>query len=234
MAATTKSLAGAAAVFIVGLLFGTLAMTGVLFGLDLGPDSTAGYTSRPELAVLPESPRVRASVADAGSLIKTRSSDTLTAQTYATPIRLVIPAINVDASVSQVGLEPTAGDESTVEVPGLGQAGWYKFGSAPGQPGATVMAGHVDLNGLQGVFWSLDALAGGEIIEVHMSDDSVALYRVMRGTTFSRDALPSDELFREAGAPALHLITCGGAFNRNLQSYESNLVVTAAPIYGEA
>ncbi len=119
-------------------------------------------------------------------------------------------------------------------IPGAHDAGWYEYGSAPGQPGATVLAGHVDLGGLRGVFWSLDSLAAGEIIEVHMSDDSIARYRVMRGTTFSRDDLPSDELFRQDGAPALHLITCGGAFNRNLGSYESNLVVTAAPLYAEA
>ncbi len=233
MAKAAKSLVSGAAVFAGGLAIGILAMTGILLGLDSGLGNTEAYQARSGLVLLNQSPRVSASLASAPGP-EIRSSDPLTTQNYPTPTRLVIPAIEVDAVISPVGLEPTAGEESTVAVPGAHDAGWYEYGSAPGQPGATVLAGHVDLDGLRGVFWSLDSLAAGEIIEVHMSDDSIARYRVMRGTTFSRDDLPSDELFRQDGAPALHLITCGGAFNRNLGSYESNLVVTAAPVYAEA
>lgn len=233
MAKTAKSLA-AAAVFAGGLVLGIVAMAGLLLATNVGLTESGSYLPRHDLAMLDQSPKVDASLAALDARLQRRRSDPLTSPSLATPARLVIPAIDVDAVISSVGLEPTSGEESTVAVPGRDQAGWYEYGSAPGQPGATVLAGHVDLDGLRGVFWDLDRLTGSEIIEVHMSDGSISLYRVMRGTTFSRDALPSDELFRQDGAPALHLITCGGAFNQNLRSYESNFVVTAAPIYTEA
>lgn len=233
MAKTAKSLV-AAAVFGGGLLLGMIAMAGLLLATSIGLTGTENYTTRSELTMLDQSPVVEASLTPLDARLQRRSSDSLNNPSLATPARLVIPAINLDAVISSVGLEPTAGDASTVAVPARDQAGWYEYGSAPGQPGATVLAGHLDLDGLRGVFWSLDNLSGGETVEVHMSDESIAFYRVIRGTTFSRDSLPTAELFRQDGAPALHLITCGGAFNQNLRSYESNLVVTAAPIYAEA
>ncbi len=100
MAATAKSVASGAAVFIGGLCFGILAMAGVLLGLDLAQDTPSGYTPRAELALLGQSPRVQASMADNQAIVETRSSDLLTEQARPTPVRLVIPAINVDAPLS--------------------------------------------------------------------------------------------------------------------------------------
>ena len=204
------------------------------------------YQLRDGLDTLKQTARVKAEVVQPTRNLDVRRSDPLEIPNGPYPVRLIIPSIGVDALVEAVGLEEDTstsgaraeGDDaiagSTVAVPGRTEAGWYRYGSAPGQPGATVLAGHVDLGGQEGVFWDLTDLESGAKIEIHLSDGSVAEYRTMRGTDFSRDSLPSEELFRHDGAPALHLITCGGTFNRNLGRYESNYVVTAAPIYSDA
>ena len=59
------------------------------------------------------------------------------------PVRIVIPAIGVDAPVMQLGLNP----DKTIQVPPLAArnlAGWYKYGPAPGQAGPAVIVGHID------------------------------------------------------------------------------------------
>lgn len=252
MAKTKNSLILPVALTNIGLCIGAFGMFAAIEA-DFWTGSTVSdwitrssnsYAPRSDLDVLDISARVQATLTQQARDVSVRPSDDLLVKDNAIPVRLVISSIGVDASVEAVGLEPTetisktsnntSASESTVAVPGRTEAGWYSYGSSPGQSGATVLAGHVDFGGERGVFWDLDELESGTVIEVHLSDGSIAKYRTMRGTDFSRDNLPSAELFRETGAPALHLITCGGAFNRNLGRYESNYVVTAAPIYDNA
>lgn len=234
MATKPDSLTLLLALFLGGL---GMAGTGLALLMDISvldtsaPSALSGsYIMRDDLGELAPSPRFRDRSAESLPTIDRRSSDPLAAAAPLPPVRIVIGSIGVDATISAVGLEPTDDEKTTVAVPRRTDAGWYKHGSAPGQPGAVVVAGHVDLGGQTGVFWNLDALPVGELIEIYMSDGSVAKYRALRATEFDRYALPSDELFRRQGDPALHLITCGGAFNQNLRRYESNLVITAVPI----
>ncbi len=243
MAETKNSLAIYLAALVGGLCIGTIGMSALIAPQLLWSNSQgeSGYALREDLEQLEPSTRVQASVVSSARDVDVRPSDPLETVHAPYPVRLVIASIGVDAKIEAVGLEPdtsgadsTNAGESTVAVPGRTEAGWYKFGSTPGEAGATVLAGHVDLGGAEGVFWDLTELEGGSAIEVHLSDGSVANYRTIRGTDFSRDTLPSAELFRQSGAPALHLITCGGEFNRNLGRYESNYVVTAAPVYENA
>src|SRR4051812_23415107 len=58
----------------------------------------------------------------------------------ATPFRLRIPAINVDAKIQSVGL----GKSGNMAVPSnYTDAAWYRDGPAPGQLGSAVIDGHV-------------------------------------------------------------------------------------------
>ena len=64
------------------------------------------------------------------------------------PVGLSIPAINLLAQVSELGLNPNR----TVQVPAnFQEPGWYKFGPSPGQVGSSVILVHVavcpDMNG---------------------------------------------------------------------------------------
>ena len=48
-----------------------------------------------------------------------------------------------------------------MEIPGVDEVGWYRYGAAPGRPGSTVLAAHIAYDGVDGVFRHLDDLGRG-------------------------------------------------------------------------
>ncbi|MGH7141605.1 MAG: class F sortase [Minisyncoccia bacterium] len=79
-----------------------------------------------------------------------------------TPVRLVIPALNINANVQHVGIS-YAGN---VMVPSnFTDAAWYRGSAEPGQQGMAVIDGHVDNGlGLAGVFKHLTDIKVGDDI----------------------------------------------------------------------
>jgi hypothetical protein len=144
------------------------------------------------------------------------------------PVGLQIPALEVEAPIVPVGVESN-GD---MEVPdSVSDVGWYKHGSAPGQPGSAVLAAHVDLASQgPGVFFDLRTLEPGDVIYVVFDDGTSDAFRAEARTIYGKTELPVDAIFSRQGSPVLTLITCGGGFNRSLQSYDSNVVVYAVPL----
>jgi sortase (surface protein transpeptidase) len=144
----------------------------------------------------------------------------------AAPVKLVVPALGVDAEIVPVGYR-----NGEMDVPpSAGLVAWYEHGPAPGEAGSAVLAGHVAWNGRRGVFWDLRDLPPGAEFEVRFDDDSVRRFRAVTLTSFGKTELPGDEIFRRTGEPELTLITCGGAFNPSIGRYEDNVVVTAIEI----
>jgi LPXTG-site transpeptidase (sortase) family protein len=143
------------------------------------------------------------------------------------PVALRIPAIDVAAPVNSSGVEAN-GD---MDVPGnVTEVGWYKFGPAPGEPGSAVLAAHVDLARQgPGVFFNLRTLTPGDVVLVDFDDGTTESYRVQARTIYEKTELPIDTIFSRGGPPVLTLITCGGGFNRDVGSYDSNVVVYAVP-----
>jgi hypothetical protein len=143
------------------------------------------------------------------------------------PVNVRIPALGQEASIIPAGVEPN-GD---MEVPeNVTDVAWYKYGSAPGEPGSAVLAAHVDLAGQgPGVFFELGTLDPGSVIYIDFDDGTTATYRAEARSVYDKDALPTEAIFRRQGPPVLTLITCGGDFNRSIRSYDSNVVVYAVP-----
>lgn len=150
-----------------------------------------------------------------------------TGEAAAEPFRLTIEAIGVDAPVVAVGVEPGT---NAMQIPGLDDVGWYRFGSMPGDPeGTAVLVGHVDGNGRPGVFADLRDLRPGDTFVVTRPDGSVRTFAVTGLQQFDKQALPAD-LFARGGPPRLALITCGGPFDPATGHYLDNVVVVAAAI----
>lgn len=138
---------------------------------------------------------------------------------------LSLPAIGVEgAPVEPVGVEANG----EMEIPPADEVGWYRFGAAPGEPGSSVLAAHVAYDGVDGVFRDLDRLVAGDQVTVSFDDGSAERYLVTDVVTFDKEALPPD-LFSRQVPGRLVLITCGGAFNPSLRSYERNVVAYAVP-----
>lgn len=160
----------------------------------------------------------------------TTTPDTTTTSTTvappAVPVGLVIPSLGVDARVVPVGLEPNG----EMEVPPADEAGWYFYGPRPGQgAGTAVLAAHVDYGGQRGVFFDLRGIQVGAEITVTDEVGTAHRYTVAELLQVDKDELPIDQIFVADGPPGLTLITCGGAFDRGVRSYEDNIVVRAVP-----
>ncbi|MEM9037558.1 MAG: class F sortase [Actinomycetota bacterium] len=155
-----------------------------------------------------------------------RFSSVLGEDRPAVPVSVRIGNLEIDAPVVPVGVEP----DGLMEIPGASEVGWYRFGSTAGEAGSTVLAAHVDFNGREGVFFELRDLEVGAIVEVELDDETTRRYEVIDSTTYLKEVLPLDDVFRRSGDEVLTLITCGGAFDSVERSYEDNVVVLAVPI----
>jgi sortase (surface protein transpeptidase) len=159
------------------------------------------------------------------TIVSGRLEDRARQAERAIPVRLRIPVIGVDAPIAPGGYH-----EGEMEVPTSADVvGWYRFGPAPGESGSAVLAAHVDWGGRAGAFFSLRDLPPGAAVEVDFDDGSTLVFRAATLTSYGKDDLPVDRLFARDGTPTLTLITCGGAFNPSLRSYEDNVVAMALP-----
>jgi sortase (surface protein transpeptidase) len=135
-----------------------------------------------------------------------------------------IPAIGVDSVLVPLGLNA----DHTLEVPtDFGVAGWYIHRPVPGEPGPSIIAGHVDSQTGPAVFFRLRELEPGATIEVERSDRSVAVFRVTERAQYDKDAFPTEKVYGPTSAPELRVITCGGSFDWDTHHYDDNVVVFA-------
>lgn len=144
------------------------------------------------------------------------------------PKRLVIDTLSIDAPVGGYGVA----SNGQMDVPNnITEAGWYKYGPSPGEPGSAVMAAHVDLAGPgRGLFYELGELEEGDEVSVEYDDGTTRRFRVVARTTYLKSELPLDVIFSRGGDPVLTLVTCGGGFSRFTGSYDSNVVVYSVPV----
>jgi LPXTG-site transpeptidase (sortase) family protein len=143
------------------------------------------------------------------------------------PVAIRSGAIGLQSVLEHVGLQA---DDGGVEVPDFALAGWYRFGSRPGQPGPTVIVGHVDSRSGPAVFFRLRELDPGDTVEVELADGTIAVYEVIGTQQFPKAEFPTFEVFGGTDTDLLRLVTCTGAFDRDMRSYFDNLVVTAERI----
>lgn len=143
------------------------------------------------------------------------------------PARVRIPAIDVDAPVSELGLNA----DRTLEVPTDTDAtGWWTGGALPGATGPAVLVGHVDSETGPAVFYRLRELEAGDEVEVVGVSGGTARFRVGSVVTTPKDEFPTASVYGPTEAPALRLVTCGGAFDDERQSYRDNTIAYAAPM----
>ncbi len=145
------------------------------------------------------------------------------------PVALSVPAIGVDASLIDLGRTP----DGAIEVPSLddpdSKPGWYENSPVPGTLGPAIILGHVDSREFgPGVFFSLNQLKPGDAIDVTRKNGTVAIFTVDTVRTVQKSDFPTSEVYGNLDHAGLRLITCGGEFDENARSYESNIIVFAS------
>jgi LPXTG-site transpeptidase (sortase) family protein len=141
------------------------------------------------------------------------------------PVRMQIPAINVDAVIEQVGLTP-AGAVGIPQDPD--NAAWYQLGPRPGEVGSSVITGHVNwYYGATGVFENLSKLTPGDQITIKDEKGNVMTFVVRESRSYDASADAVDVFFSSDGKAHLNLITCEGVWDSSAHQYTKRLVVFA-------
>jgi len=144
------------------------------------------------------------------------------------PERLVVDAVAIDAPLIATSVD---GDGALVPPKDPRQLAWWR-GVRPGRgAGSVLVAGHLDMRSYgQGPLARIVRLAPGDRAVLTGAGGSTASY-VLRGiTTIPKDALPAAELFGTDGPERLVLVTCGGTYDWDLRSWDSNVIAVLDPV----
>jgi LPXTG-site transpeptidase (sortase) family protein len=183
----------------------------VLVGIYVSSSSTATEQTPQSMSV------TREATSSAVSFRKATSAAPLT------PQKLQIPAIGVDANVEAVGVN----EEGNMAAPSdWRDVSWYQPGFKPGERGNAVLSGHLDWKENKAVFWDLNKLQTGDVVQV--SEGSRRLtYMVTGSKEYDYQVTNTTPIFGESDVSQLKLITCDGDFIEGSDTYEKRLIVTA-------
>lgn len=142
------------------------------------------------------------------------------------PVSISIPDIDVSSEVIALGKAPDGTLAVPQPGPDLDKAAWFENSPTPGQPGPSVIEGHVatDESG-PSVFYDLAELRPGDTVRVEREDGATVVFEVTALREFDKDAFPTRLVYGgDLSTPSLRLITCS-SFDPSVGSHTGNLVV---------
>ena len=171
-----------------------------------------------------EVPEARMSHADNASSASTVLPIGKTDQA-ANPVRLIIPAIAINAPVEWVGTQSN-GDLAIPTQNPWEDVAWYNLGPHPGERGSAVIDGHLDRpGGYPAVFWRLRDIRIGNDVLVTNNAGKTLHFRVTRIAYYTPQEAPIQDIFGNWGGTYLNLITCAGDWIPSQHQTNLRLVV---------
>lgn len=142
------------------------------------------------------------------------------------PLRLIIKRLGVNAPIMMVGVDKKGAIETPpINNPNL--VGWYRHGPTAGEGGPAVMLGHKDTRTRGAVFSRVGEIRNGDVIEVKRRDGTTAVFTVGGVEQVGKTIFPTQRVYGDQANAQLHLITCGGTYNRATGHYTDNIIVYA-------
>lgn len=140
------------------------------------------------------------------------------------PRYLFIPEIGVQAIVRPLGLLPGGQLKAPTNVY---DTGWYNDSSKPGQPGATLIDGHISSWTTHGVFYNLKKLKPGGVILLERGDHSKLTYKVVKTITYNADQVNMAEALSPINPQlsGLNLMSCTGQVIKGTSEFNQRIVV---------
>ncbi len=141
------------------------------------------------------------------------------------PTRVRLDGRGIDGNVFPISLA----DDGTLPAPSGARkddAAWYDGSPTPGQPGPSVIEGHVTYGGEPSVFFELGAVRKGDRVAVDREDGRTATFEVYDVARFPKDAFPTEDVYGNTAGPELRLITCGGSVDSEGR-HADNVIVFA-------
>ncbi|MEP7089508.1 MAG: class F sortase [Nocardioidaceae bacterium] len=144
------------------------------------------------------------------------------------PVSISIPSIKVRSAILPIGLAPDGTLAVPQPGPNLDKAAWFKNSPTPGQPGPSIIEGHVDSDRGPSVFFRLGSLRPGDTIRVTRADGVVATFTVNAVRDYKKSKFPTDVVYggKDLSRPQLRLITCSD-FDASIRHHVGNEVVFA-------
>jgi LPXTG-site transpeptidase (sortase) family protein len=142
--------------------------------------------------------------------------------------RLIIPVIQVNASIEPVGVLSDGDLAVPTQNPWDG-VGWYQYGPYPGARGSAVIDGHLDRpGGYPAVFWRLHQIQVGDEVLVTNNAGETLHFRVKRIAFYTPQGAPLKDIFGKGGGTYLNLITCAGDWIPSQHQTTLRLVIYTA------
>jgi sortase (surface protein transpeptidase) len=126
-------------------------------------------------------------------------------------------------------VKPVAATPEGLEVPAIGHAGWFDGGARPGDPGRSVIIGHLDGASGPGVFENVPSIEEGTEIVVVDDADGVHRFAVTGKLQVAKEEFPADAVYGGSDSPVLVLVTCGGEYVEG-SGYTDNVVIYARAV----
>ena len=146
------------------------------------------------------------------------------------PASIEIPAVRVRAKIVPLG----EARDGSIAVPSLKTpfvTGWFDRGPTPGSPGASVILGHVDVDGFgPAIFYNLGRLRPGNRVYVRLRSGHTAIFETYSVALYRKTRFPTAAVYGYTSWPTLRLVTCGGEFDSRTGHYLGNIVVFASYI----
>jgi sortase (surface protein transpeptidase) len=144
------------------------------------------------------------------------------------PQKVLIPKLSVAAPVEALDLSKHLPQAAPFR---WGDVAWYDRGPKPGDVGHAAVFGHVDSTCCPAVFWKLNQLKAGDIVEAKYKSGNPVKFKVMWSESYANTKMPIKFLFGRSSQRAMVLVTCAGVFRGPAKGgYDHKLVVYARMI----
>ena len=171
--------------------------------------SGCGQLSTVQSSMVPSKPIVT-KVAHPRAVATPPSDMPLPPAPLANPVRLLVPAIGINAAIESLGIL-TNGSMATPTLHPWDDTGWYNMGPHPGEKGSAVIDGHLDRpGGYPAIFWNLRNLRPGDTVTIVDAAGKKLTFLVNRVVAYQPLAAPLQDIFGNENGTFLNLITCAG------------------------
>lgn len=141
------------------------------------------------------------------------------------PRKIEIESANISGCIHKVGVD----QHNNIAVPvNIHLAGWYVESVLPGEKGVSIIDGHVLGRYNDAIFTNLDQVKTGELVKIQFGDESWKEFEIVEIENYSVEEA-TEELFKtvEDAESQLTLITCGGDYDKDAQTYKERVFVRA-------
>lgn len=145
------------------------------------------------------------------------------------PVRLDYGAIGASMPIDPVGVAP----DGQMEIPEDAlRAGWYRYAASPADDaGSVVVAAHAgSFVTPRGPLYDLRDARVGHTVELTDANGTTTTWSVTAVEQLGKVTIDFGRYFDRTGPRRLVLITCGGRWDAERQSYDDNIIVTAEPL----